>query len=168
MQKSQRLRPFTLFISILVPLSIGGLASVLSNEMMKQYHFFNKPPLSPPGWLFPIAWTILYITMGIASYYIVVSTAPKSEKLTAIALYIAQLALNFYWPILFFNYSLFLPAFFVLLAMLIITVICTWKFFRLSRTAGLLMIPYIVWTVFAAYLNLSVYILSITPSVALR
>ena len=168
MQKSQRLRPFTLFISILVPLSIGGLASVLSNEMMKQYHFFNKPPLSPPGWLFPIAWTILYITMGIASYYIVVSTAPKSEKLTAITLYIAQLALNFYWPILFFNYSLFLPAFFVLLAMLIITVICTWKFFRLSRTAGLLMIPYIVWTVFAAYLNLSVYILSITPAVALR
>ena len=168
MQKSQRLRPFTLFISILVPLSIGGLASVLSNEMMKQYHFFNKPPLSPPGWLFPIAWTILYITMGIASYYIVVSTAQKSEKLTAIALYIAQLALNFYWPILFFNYSLFLPAFFVLLAMLIITVICTWKFFRLSRTAGLLMIPYIVWTVFAAYLNLSVYILSITPAVALR
>lgn len=168
MQKTQRLRPFALFVSILVPLSIGGLASVLSNGMMKQYHFFNKPPLSPPGWAFPVVWTALYILMGIASYLIVVSNGPRKEKLTALALYAMQLALNFCWPLLFFNYSMFLPAFFVLLAMLITTALCTWRFFLLNRTAGFLMIPYIVWTLFAAYLNLSVYILSVTPSVALR
>lgn len=155
----------TLIVSLLVPLAIGGVSSLLTNDAMKQFHFFNKPPLSPPEWLFPIAWTILYVLMGLACYYVIRSDAEKSRKTKALLFYGLQLVMNFFWTLIFFNASEFLFAFIWLMLMWVVILITTVQFFKADRRAGVLMIPLCLWTTFAAYLNLGIYILSRTPAV---
>ena len=158
-----KLRPGLLAVTIAIPLCVGGISAMLTGDMMKEYFFFNKPPLSPPGWVFPIVWTILYVMMGLASYLVITSGADRSLIVKALAFYGISLVLNFFWSILFFNQSLFLWAFIELVAMWTVIIITTVLFFRASSPAGLLMIPYILWSSFAAYLNFAVYKLSITP-----
>lgn len=157
------IRPGLLIICIVIPLCMGGLSALLTGDTMKEYFFLNKPPLSPPGWVFPIAWTILYVMMGLASYLVIHSMADKLLINRALVFYAIQLVLNFFWSILFFRYSLFLWAFVELVVMWAAIVVSTIFFFRVSSAAGALMIPYILWTSFAAYLNFAVYRLSITP-----
>ena len=158
-----KLRPGLLALTIAIPLCVGGISAMLTGDMMKEYFFLNKPPLSPPGWVFPIVWTILYVMMGLASYLVITSGADRSLIVKALTFYGIQLVLNFFWSILFFNGSLFLWAFIELVAMWTVIIITTVLFFRASNPAGLLMIPYILWSTFAAYLNFAVYKLSITP-----
>ena len=151
--------------SILFPLIIGLLAAILTNDAQMQFHFFNKPALSPPGWLFPIVWTILYILMGLASYLVLRSEAGNAEKFKAITCYAAQLIMNFIWPLIFFNVSRYLLAFLWLLVMLALIVMTTIYFFKADKRAGALLLPLGVWTTFAGYLNLGIYILSRTPAI---
>lgn len=158
-----KLRPGLLALTIAIPLCIGALSAMLTGDMMKEYFFLNKPPLSPPGWVFPVVWTILYVMMGLASYLVINSGADKSLTVRALVFYVMQLALNFFWSILFFNYSLFLWAFIELIAMWAVILITTVLFFRTNTVAGTMMIPYVLWSTFAAYLNFAVYKLSITP-----
>lgn len=158
-----KIRPGLLALCIAIPLCIGGISSMLTKEMMKDYASMIKPPLSPPGWLFPIVWTILYILMGIASYMVINSGADHDLIVKAMIFYGIQLVLNFFWSILFFTYSLYLWAFIELIAMWITIIISTVMFFRTDIKAGILMIPYILWSSFAAYLNYASYKLSITP-----
>ena len=157
------LRPGRLALAIAIPLCIGGISAVLTGDMMKEYFFMNKPPLSPPGWLFPIVWSILYVTMGLASYILLTSGAGRELIVKALVFYGVQLALNFFWSILFFNYSLFLWALIELLAMWVTVIVTAVLFFRADPSAGWLMVPCVLWTGFAAYLNYAVYKLSITP-----
>lgn len=131
--------------------------------MMKEYFFLNKPALSPPGWIFPIVWTLLYIMMGLASYLVINSGAKRELLTSSMIFYLVQLLLNFLWSLLFFNHSLYLTAFAELTAMWVTVIITAVMFFRASKAAGILMIPYILWLTFAAYLNFAVYRLSITP-----
>lgn len=158
-----KLRPGLLAITIAIPLCIGALSAMLTGDMMKEYFFLNKPPLSPPGWAFPIVWTVLYVMMGLASYLVITSGADRALIVKALVFYGIQLALNFFWSILFFNYSLYLWAFIELIAMWAAIIIATVLFFRASTSAGLLMIPYVLWSTFAAYLNFAVYKMSVTP-----
>lgn len=158
-----KLRPGLLAVTIAIPLCVGGISAMLTGDMMKEYFFLNKPPLSPPGWVFPLVWTILYVMMGLASYLVINSGADKSLIVRALVFYVMQLALNFFWSILFFNYSLFLWAFIELIAMWAVILITTVLFFRTNTVAGTMMIPYVLWSTFAAYLNFAVYKLSITP-----
>lgn len=158
-----KLRPGLLAIAITIPLCVGGISAMLTGDMMKEYFFLNKPPLSPPGWVFPVVWTVLYVVMGLASYLVITSGAVRSLIVKALVFYAIQLVLNFFWSILFFNHSLFLWAFIELIAMWAVIIITTVLFFRASTPAGLMMIPYICWSTFAAYLNFAVYKLSITP-----
>lgn len=158
-----KLRPGLLALAIAIPLCIGALSAMLTGDMMKEYFFLNKPPLSPPGWVFPIVWTILYVMMGLASYLAISSGADRSLIVKALVFYGIQLALNFFWPILFFNCSLYLWAFIELIAMWAAVIISMVLFFRTCTAAGLLMIPYVLWSTFAAYLNFAVYKMSITP-----
>ena len=158
-----KLRPGLLAFAIALPLCVGGISAMLTGDMMKEYFFLNKPPLSPPGWMFPVVWTILYVMMGLASYLVMTSGADRSLIVKALVFYGIQLALNFLWSILFFNCSLYLWAFVELIAMWAVIIVTTVFFFRASTPAGVMMIPYILWTTFAAYLNLAVYKLSITP-----
>ena len=150
-----------LIISILIPLLIGGFSAFLTADDMKAYDVMQKPFLAPPWWLFPIVWTILYIMMGIASYLISASEADEAKKKKAMVLYTIQLAMNFFWATLFFTYTRYLLAFIWLLAMWVILIICTIRFFIINRTAGIMMCVLTLWTTFAAYLNLASYIIDI-------
>ena len=160
---NNKLRPGLLACSVFLPLCIGGLSAVITGDMMKEYFFLNKPPLSPPGWMFPVVWSILYVMMGVAAYLVMESGADRALIVKALVFYGIQLVLNFCWSILFFNYSLFLWAFIELMVMWVVIIITAVLFFRANSAAGAMMIPYVLWTTFAAYLNLAVYKLSITP-----
>ena len=120
----------------------------------------NQPPLSPPGCVFPIVWTILYLLMGYSSYR--VYTAGKSPAFTkrALKLYATQLLANFIWPIVFFAFEWYLVAFFVLIALWVLILLTLRAFTAIDETAGDLLLPYLLWVTFAGYLNLGAYLLN--------
>ena len=146
-----------LLISLVIPLGVGGLASLLSGGM-GDYSKLVQPPLSPPGWVFPIVWTILYLLMGYASYRIYQRKDPGKKQ--ALQLYGIQLALNFVWPLVFFGGQWFLVAFFVLLLLwgaILLTIV---SFSKIDQVAADLLLPYLLWVTFAGYLNLGVFLLN--------
>lgn len=146
-----------LITCIAIPLAVGSLASLLTRNNMAVFESINKPALSPPGWLFPVVWTILYVLMGIASYLVLIS---RKLNDAALAAYAVQLAVNFFWSIIFFNLKLYLFAFIwlVLLWLLILKTIIL--FHQISKPAGYLLLPYILWVTFAGYLNLLIFLLN--------
>lgn len=146
-----------LLLCLAVPLGVGVLAALLTSGGMETFAALQKPPLSPPGWLFPVVWTILYIFMGIASYLVLTSGKPYK---TALRVYGLQLLFNFVWPLLFFNLSLYLTAFVWLVLLWLLILANTVLFGRISKPAGILLLPYLAWVAFAGYLNLSVYLLN--------
>lgn len=150
----------TLLICLAVPLAVGLLASLLTMGGMGDYAQLPKPPLSPPGWVFPAVWTVLYLLMGLASWFILGANASEDRRQMALSLYAVSLAANFLWPLVFFGLGRYFLAFFWL-AVLLILVLLTWRLFRrLDRRAGALLLPYILWLCFAVYLNLGAAILN--------
>ncbi|MDE7293172.1 MAG: tryptophan-rich sensory protein, partial [Oscillospiraceae bacterium] len=103
-----------LILCLIIPLAVGGLSAFLTKDGMEIFKTLNKPPLSPPGKLFPFVWTILYIMMGLASYIVLVSKKPNTLGLIA---YGVQLFFNFFWSILFFNKQMYLFSFIWLVIM---------------------------------------------------
>ena len=95
-----------LIISVLISVGVGGLAGILTKDSMEVFRALEKPPLTPPGWVFPIVWTILFIMMGVAAY--LVYTSGEEGKTQALILYGIQLALNFVWTLVFFNQQAYL------------------------------------------------------------
>lgn len=150
----------TLFKCIIVPLTVGVLAAFLTRGGMESFKMINKPVLTPPGWVFPVVWTILYVLMGIASYLVLTSGGSRPCKREALVVYGIQLAVNFFWPILFFNLELYLFAFLWLALLWFLILACILLFGRLSVKASRLMIPYLIWVTFAGYLNFSIYLLN--------
>ena len=150
----------TLIVSIAIPLLVGGLSALVTRNSMEDFKSLQKPPLSPPGWLFPIVWTVLFVLMGIASYLVYTSAAPCEEKKKALQIYAIQLFFNFFWSILFFNLQTYSFSFVWLVALLILVLSTTLAFWRISKPAGYLLIPYIIWVTFAGYLNLSIAFLN--------
>ena len=141
----------TLILCIAIPLAVGGLSALFTADSMQSFQVQPSPPLSPPGWLFPIVWTILYTLMGIASYIIVVSDQPNQE---ALFVYGLQLFANFFWSILFFRMELYFLAFLWLILLWILIFKTMTEFGKISLTAKRLLIPYLLWVTFAGYLNL--------------
>lgn len=149
-----------LLLCIAIPLAVGGLSTLVTGNTMERFQELVKPPLSPPGWLFPVVWTVLYALMGWASYRILESDAPDKEKKKALILYGVQLFLNFIWSPVFFRWELRLTAFFILLALWISIYLTMRKFAAIDETAADLLLPYILWVTFAAYLNLGIFLLN--------
>ena len=145
---------------IAVPLIVGILSALLSGGGMKIFTELTKPPLSPPGWLFPVVWTILYILMGLASYFVLTSGAEAEQIAAAITVYIYQLMVNFLWPILFFDFKWYLFSFLWLILLWVLIIVTTIRFYGISKTAGYLMIPYLLWVTFAGYLNFGIWYLN--------
>ena len=141
----------TLILCIAIPLAVGGLSALFTADSMQSFQAQPQPPLSPPGWLFPIVWTILYTLMGISSYIIVVSDQPNQE---ALFVYGLQLFANFFWSILFFRMELYFLAFLWLIILWILIFKTMTEFGKISLTAKRLLIPYLLWVTFAGYLNL--------------
>lgn len=150
----------TLIFCILIPLAVGGLSALLTMEGTRSFALLEKPPLSPPAWLFPVVWTVLYILMGIASYLVIHSRAGQEQEGRAIALYAVQLFFNFFWSIIFFNLQWYGIAFLWLVILFVLVVLTTVEFFKINRIAGILMLPYCVWVAFAGYLNLAIAFLN--------
>ncbi len=147
----------TLFVCILIPLAIGGLSAFVTRSGMEAFAQVNKPALAPPDWLFPIVWTILYVLMGIASYLVYTSNLPGR---TALIVYAIQLIFNFMWSIFFFNMQWYLFAFFWLILLWLLILYTIRLFYQISRPAGYLMIPYLLWVTFAGYLNYAIYLMN--------
>lgn len=139
-----------LLVSLLISLGTGVIAGFLTFGSMAQYQEMYHPPLAPPGWVFPVVWLLLYTLMGIASYRIYLKN-PKAEVLK---LYLIQLAVNFFWPVFFFNLGWQLFAAVWLLVLWYLVFVMIKEFARIDEGAARLMIPYLVWLTFAAYLNI--------------
>lgn len=142
-----------------IPLAVGGLAALLSGGM-GSYKVMNQPPLSPPAWVFPVVWSVLYLLMGEASYRVLESGADERQVRKALIAYGVQLALNFIWPLVFFGGQMYLAAFFVLIALWIAIFITLRRFSAIDEIAGNLLIPYLLWVTFAGYLNFGVFLLN--------
>lgn len=151
-------KPF--LICVAIPLAVGGLSGFLTRDGMDAFQRLAQPPLSPPKWLFPVVWTILYTLMGVASYLIYTSGASQRAKREALTVYVIQLIVNFLWPIFFFNLEWFLFSFFWLLLLWVLVLILYFRFYRISKAAGWMILPYLIWLTFAAYLNFGIYLLN--------
>lgn len=149
-----------LIICLLIPLAVGGLAAWLTMDSMAQFAALAQPPLSPPGWVFPVVWTILYLLMGWASFLIWKSDAPQAAKKRTLGLYGVQLAANFVWPLLFFRAGLYGFALIWLVILLVLVAETMLAFGRIDRRAAWLLAPYFLWLLFAAYLNAGVWLLN--------
>lgn len=147
-------------ISAGIALAVGGLSALFSMNGMEYYgENLLKPPLSPPAWLFPVAWTILYVIMGIGAARIWL--LPESqERSRGLNLYVAQLVVNFFWSLIFFNAQAygFAVIWLLLLWGLVLLMILQWR--KIDPVAAWMQIPYLIWLTFAAYLNIGVWILN--------
>jgi len=141
---------------IFFPLIIGGIVSFIISGNI-EYNYLNKPPLSPPGIVFPIVWSIIYLLMGI-SYYIL----KKNDNTNIIIsiVYYTQLFVNALWSIIFFNleWRLFAIIWILLLDILVIAMI--YLFSKKDKVSAYLNIPYLIWILFATYLTIGIYVLN--------
>lgn len=147
-----------LILSILISLGVGALAGKLTMNSMGLYEELILPKISPPGSVFPVVWTVLYILMGISAYLIYISNSPYKKK--ALTIYAIQLILNFLWSIIFFNMQMYLLAFIVLLLLLLAIFMLIVISYKINPIAAYLLIPYFLWVAFAGYLNISIYLLN--------
>lgn len=147
-----------LLLCLLIPEAVGGLAGWLTSDAAALSETLHKPPLAPPAWAFPIAWAILYALMGISSYLILQGEGPKVKP--ALAIYGAQLAVNFLWPLVFFLGQAYLLAFFILVLLYGLVLWMIRAFRPIRPAAANLQLPYVLWLTYAAYLNLGVYLLN--------
>ncbi len=152
-----KVRKLWLVVCIAIPLLVGALASALTRQSMQSFAMLEKPPFAPPAWLFPVVWTILYVLMGISSYLIWTAEADKQKKENALMLYWYQLAVNFLWPTFFFNLEWYLFSFFWILLLLVLVFLMILRFYKIDKWAAYLNIPYLIWLVAAAYLNLGIW-----------
>ena len=136
--------------NILIPVIMGGIVGLIISPFMN-YQNLNKPPLSPPGIVFPIVWTILYIIMGYSFY------KQKEQNKT---IYYTQLIVNGLWSIIFFIFKWYLLAFIWIILLIILVIIMIYKFYKENKLSGLINIPYLIWLFFALYLSFGVYLLN--------
>ena len=148
-----------LLIALAIPLAVGGLGALLAGGM-SDYGAMVKPPLSPPGWVFPVVWSILYLLMGLASWRIWKGDATMDQKRKALGLYAAQLLLNLLWPIVFFRWQLFLAALILLIGLWVLIFLTIRAFSKIDEKAADLLIPYLLWVSFAVYLNFGIFLLN--------
>ena len=145
---------------ILFTEAVGALSGWLSREGTKLYQAaIVQPPLSPPGIVFPIVWTILFALMGISAARVYRSPA-SSARSQALLRYALQLVFNFFWSIIFFNFQRFGLAFLWLIALWVLILRMILSFRKVDPLAAWLQLPYLLWVTFAAYLNLGVWFLN--------
>ena len=144
---------FKLFIDILIPVAIGGIVGFIINPYI-DYNSLVQPPLSPPSIVFPIVWTILYVLMGI-SYYLLKNPS-KKEKI----FYFVQLGVNVLWSVFFFIGKFYLFSFIWIVLLDVLVIFMTGIFYHNNKASAYLQIPYLIWILFATYLNLGIYVLN--------
>jgi len=146
-----------LLISIAIPLILGAVVGFITSGS-GNYSTYNLPSFAPPGYLFPIVWSILYILMGISSYIVYESNSFYRNK--ALDIYKKQLIVNLLWSFIFFVFNLKTLAFLWIVLLIVLVIMMIRYFYLISKTAGLIQIPYLLWLIFAAILNLSIVFLN--------
>ena len=142
---------------LLVPLFTGLIGQIFSQNAKEIYENLKQPPLSPPSIIFPFVWPLLYILLGIASYFTQESKCDKKRPSQA---YLALLALNLLWPIVIFTLEWFTFAAVIVILMLAAAVLTLILFYNCDKNAGYLILPLILWLIYAAYLNIGVVVLN--------
>lgn len=159
-ERKKKVIPVYVFF-IVTALAAGGISAFITRDNMDIYSEIVKPPLSPPGFLFPVVWTALYILMGISGAMIWLRRDKCKDKAeNALLWYAASLVVNFIWSPVFFNFRLFLLSFIILVVLLILILKTVWEYRRIFPLAAYLQIPYIIWVSFAGYLSLAIWILN--------
>jgi tryptophan-rich sensory protein len=154
MKKNWKIYAFWIGLSEVV----GAVSGFLSMDCMRSFKdTVAQPPLSPPGWVFPVAWTLLYALMGISAARIYLAPASR-ERSRGLNLYVAQLTVNFFWSLIFFNAQAFGFAFLWLLILWALVLWMILTFASTDATASRLQLPYLLWLTFAAYLNWAIWI----------
>ena len=143
-----------LIIKIAAPLLSGTVIGLVTKSSI--YKLMNKPTFSPPGFVFPIVWTILYVLMGISSYLVDKSVDVNKDK--ALKIYYAQLIMNLIWPILFFNFKLYFVSFLWIIALVGVVSYMIVNFYKVDKKAAYLQLPYLFWIIFASILNYYIYL----------
>ncbi len=143
-----------LIFSFALAYGVALLSWLISRGGMEQYGQMYRPPLSPPAWVFPVVWTILFGLMAVSAYLIYISDSTKKES--ALRLYVFQLLVNFCWPFLFFELHLFILALAWLILLWYLVLQMIRQFSVIDPLAGKLQIPYLIWLTFAAYLNAAI------------
>lgn len=157
-QKWNEWKPY--IISAAIALAVGTLSGLLSMGGMEEYAAsVIKPTLTPPGWLFGVVWTILYALMGISAAKIWLAPASANRE-KGLNLYVAQLIVNFFWSLIFFNAQAFGFAVVWLLLLWILVFLMILQFYKVDKKAALMQVPYLIWLTFAAYLNIGVWVLN--------
>lgn len=146
-------------ISICISLMIGAVASWIVGAQMKSYLTLDKPPLSPPSFLFPVVWTSLYVLMGISSYIVYETHSYLSKE--ALKIYFLQLAFNFIWPIIFFDFHLYFLSLLILILLWLFVFVMVVVFHQINKRSAYLQFPYMIWVSFALYLNAGIWILNL-------
>ena len=156
MNKS-KIKPYD--VSILLTLAVGGLIGFLTSMGMDSFDALTKPPLTPPSFLFPIVWTVLFILMGVGAARIFM-TEPTAARNRALIVYVVQLAVNFFWSIIFFNLQAYAFAFFWLILLWVLILTMIYLFCKVDKPAALIQIPYAIWVTYAGYLNLMIWLMN--------
>ena len=160
----KKINVLKLIIAIIIPLLVGGVSAFITKDAMMVFNTIKKPPLAPPGIAFPIAWSILYVLMGISSYLINELDVDKlnGEKVALrknlLIIYVLQLIFNFFWSIIFFKFSMYKFAFVWLVILWIMVFMFIKNAMKLNKTAAYLMVLYLLWMTFAGYLNIMISI----------
>lgn len=160
MEKLKKINYKKLILITVITIVVGSAFAFFTVTNEHLIDTLNKPKLYPPKILFPIVWTIIYILMSIGLYIISEANVKEKEKQDAYNIYGFQLILNSLWTLIFFGLQRRLLAFVLIIVLLISVIIMTIKFYKISKTAGLLQILYVIWLLLASYLNLSIYLLN--------
>ena len=148
---------------VIICLAAGFIGSIFTMPSLPAWYAgLNKPPFNPPNWIFGPVWTTLFILMGISAWLVWEKGFRNKEVRSAIMLFCAQLALNMLWSLLFFGLKSPLLAFANIIALWLLILATIVSFYRISRPAAWLLIPYILWVSFASVLNLSIWLLNRT------
>lgn len=149
-----------LLIFIVTAELTGAVSALISGDFSQFYADIAQPPFSPPAWVFPVVWAILYAVMGISAYMVWHSNKNEIARSSALKVYYLQLAVNFSWSIIFFRLRLLGVAAVTAVLLFLLVVIMIISFARVKKLAAYLNIPYLAWLGFASYLSIAVYIIN--------
>ena len=150
-----------LIIALVLCITVGGVSGFLTASAINDYYLqLNKPPWNPPNWIFGPVWTTLYIMMGVSLWLVWKSNYPKAIVQKACLIFAAQLFLNFWWSIIFFNLQLPGWAFVEIILLLTAIIYTIFEFSKISKPAAWLLIPYVSWVSFASILNYAIFSLN--------
>lgn len=149
-----------LLIFIVTAELTGAVSALIAGDFASFYAEVTQPPLSPPAWVFPVVWAVLYALMGISAYMIWNTGNKSRERSIALKIYFIQLAVNFSWSIIFFRFRLLGAAAVVAVVLFVLVVLMILSFSRVRKLAANINIPYLIWLAFAAYLAIGTYILN--------